>query len=247
MSRLAVTIFNSVLLLAVSVFGEELQPSGGISLPAGSPFSPVRAVAWSPDGKLIAVGTRGVTVLVFDAASGTRLYALEHHFEDISSVAWRPDGKQFASSSLDGTLAIWQTDSGKLVRSLADGSGPVSEVSWSPDGESIASVSKGSAVTIWDSARGKVTRRLDSKTGPVNAVAWSPHGDELAAASANGEVLFGTFEPERLSEGFKRILAVLFHHAIGGHGCWRRRGISWEARKVAPVKAGCGRDLRAVR
>src|SRR5438270_6333329 len=116
MFRLAVTIFSPVLLFSVQVLAEELQPSGRISLPADSPFSPVRTVAWSPDGKLIAVGTHGVSVLVFDAASGRRLYALEHHFEDISSVAWRPDGKEFASASLDGTIGIWQTDTGKLAR-----------------------------------------------------------------------------------------------------------------------------------
>src|SRR5437016_3197863 len=137
MFRLAVTIVSSVLLLAVSVVAEELQPSGRVSLPADSPFSPVRTVAWSPDGKLIAVGTHGVSVLVFDAASGTRLYALEHHFEDITSVAWRPDGKEFASSSLDGTIAIWQTDTGKLIRSLVGRSGPISEASWSPDRKSV--------------------------------------------------------------------------------------------------------------
>src|SRR5262249_3715020 len=100
------------------LLGQDLPPSQRISLPVEDPFSPVRGVAWSPDGRMILVGTRGVHVMVIDALTGNVLLSIEHHFEDISSVAWRPDGRQFASASLDGTIGIWDADTGNLLRSI---------------------------------------------------------------------------------------------------------------------------------
>ena len=53
----------------------------------------VFAVAFTPDGKTLASGSRDQTVKVWDAASGRLLRTLEGHTNDVTAVAFAPDGK----------------------------------------------------------------------------------------------------------------------------------------------------------
>src|SRR5262245_6684377 len=101
--RLAVLALAALARLAVSA---EVNLSGRPLFEQTGSFGEIHAVAWSPDEKLVAIGTRGVHVLIVDAVSGNVVHALEGHFEDISSLAWRSDGRQLASGSLDGTVGI---------------------------------------------------------------------------------------------------------------------------------------------
>jgi len=69
------------------------------------------AVAFSSDGRMIAVGGRGYTaeerVCVFDTATGNQLRTLRGHQGGISTLAFSHDGKRLASGSTDTTVLIW--------------------------------------------------------------------------------------------------------------------------------------------
>jgi WD40 repeat protein len=62
----------------------------------------VHGVAWSPDGKRIASGSRDKTVQVWDAANGGNVYIYRGHSDRVESVAWSPSGKYLASAN-DGS------------------------------------------------------------------------------------------------------------------------------------------------
>ena len=64
------------------------------------------SVAFSPDGKRLAVGSGG-TVKISDALSGQELLALWGHTAGVTSVAFSPDGKRLATGSYDGTVQVW--------------------------------------------------------------------------------------------------------------------------------------------
>jgi len=69
----------------------------------------VNAIAFSPDGTLLAVAAEDPlgTLIVFDVASGERVGTLLGHIGLLYDVAWSPDGGRLFSTGQDATLRIW--------------------------------------------------------------------------------------------------------------------------------------------
>ena len=64
-------------------------------------------VAFSPDGAVIASGSRNQSVMLWDVESGRRMRHLQGHTGAVRSVAFSPDGTTLASGSEDGAVALW--------------------------------------------------------------------------------------------------------------------------------------------
>src|SRR5262245_36876497 len=67
----------------------------------------VLAVAYSPDGTLLAIGSADKSVRLFDPASGKLLAVLQGHSDAIAAVAFSRDGLRIASASYDKTIRVW--------------------------------------------------------------------------------------------------------------------------------------------
>ena len=143
-------------------------------------------VAWSPDGRRVAVsrsiGT-GSDLRVWDARTGQGERVLTGHKEQVYAVAWSPDSKRLASASQDGNARLWDPDTGASVLALAGHAGPVQAVAWSLDGARLATGGQDQTARIWDARTGRMTAVLNGHGGRVNAVAWRPDDSRLATAS----------------------------------------------------------------
>lgn len=101
----------------------------------------VRAVAFSPDGKLLAAGNRYHTVRVWDVATKKEVVTLAGHMSDVWSIAFSPDGKTLAAADTDwkkpSKVKLWDTTTWK-ERGALDVPGEILSIAYSPDGNWLA-------------------------------------------------------------------------------------------------------------
>ncbi|KIO27438.1 hypothetical protein M407DRAFT_23367 [Tulasnella calospora MUT 4182] len=153
----------------------------------------VFTVAFSPDGRVLAVGLADNTVQLLDTQTGTAVgEPLTGHSDYVSSVCFSPDGKLLVSGSDDKTIRLWDPQAGELVGEPITGhNGQVWSVCFSPDGRLLASGSKDDTVRLWDTkSRALVREPLTGHGGGVNSVCFSPNGEVLASGSDDNTVRF---------------------------------------------------------
>jgi WD40 repeat protein len=78
-------------------------------------------LAFSPDGKTLALGDGLGAIRLFDPGDGKELRRLSGHRARVFSIAFSPDGKALASVSEDGSLRLWDSTAGKELRQSALG------------------------------------------------------------------------------------------------------------------------------
>ncbi|WP_309112471.1 trypsin-like peptidase domain-containing protein [Saccharothrix sp.] len=146
------------------------------------------AVAYSPEGDLLAV-TRGSVVELVDVDTLKVLRVLRGHTDWVLDVAFSPDGTRVATASADGTARVHQV-TGEHEATMTGHTGPVWAVALSPDGRVLATAGEDHTTRMWFDGRPYAT--LEGHTGPVWAVDFAPGGGRLATASADGTVIMWT-------------------------------------------------------
>ncbi|WP_131785469.1 pentapeptide repeat-containing protein [Protofrankia symbiont of Coriaria ruscifolia] len=163
------------------------------------------AVAFSPDGTLLATGTQDGPVNLWDVRTGRRQRILTDRTNLVSSVAFSPDGTIIAAAAGDHTVRLWDTTTGEPLSPLTGHTGPVRSVEFSPGRATIASGSNDGTVRLWDADTGRHLRALTGNhTSWMSSVAFSPDGVTIAAAAGDHTVRLWdttTGEPLRTLKG----------------------------------------------
>src|SRR5579883_1781375 len=165
----------------------------------------IRAVAFSPDGRLVAaafgnfsgmlVEPRPGQAVVWDVATQRRRGALLGHADGVSSVAFSPDGELIATAGFAGEIKLWKTKTAMEIASI-QAPAIVMSIAFSPDGKSLATGLEAGGVQppaknnaeLYDVATGALIRHFEGHEWGISAVAFSPFGRLLATGSSDGTV-----------------------------------------------------------
>jgi WD40 repeat protein len=200
-------------------------------------YLPTRAVAWSPDGKRLAVGSDDTNVYLFNTVNWSIAKTLSGHVSSVLSLDWSPDGKMLASGSgtdnidphnelgLDPTpgevfdhyvIKIWNVTSATFVANLTGHIDSVMCLRWSPDGKKLASVAdnKDKSIKIWDVPSRNQTQNITGHTLGTLAVDWSPDGKTIATGSRDFTIRLwypGNGTPIKMFRSSNCVRSVRFH------------------------------------
>ena len=135
-----------------------------------------RQVAYSPDGKLLAI-VAGQTVTCYDPTTLAKVHSVTVDAA-IGPIAFSPDGSTMALGA-GAAVRIWRLGDTTARRVQAE-QGSVAAVAFSPDGQMVASLSD--RVYLWSVADGMLQRSFGAGQGLD--LAFSPDGEMLVVGQA---------------------------------------------------------------
>jgi WD40 repeat protein len=149
-----------------------------------NPGTEVSSVAWSPNGKQVAVGNTSNKIQVWDATTGQPVHTYLTFESQVTDVAWSPDGKYIAETGASGAIQVLDVATGVAIHNFTGPTGTELSIAWSPDSMSIATASMDGIIRVWNLATGTLAYAFDTHSAYyAYTVAWSPNAQYIAAGN----------------------------------------------------------------
>jgi len=144
--------------------------------------SAVRAVALSPDDRLLACAMVSGHVSIFSMSDAARIAHWPADVSQINAVAFSPDGAILATGHQTSRVRLWETRTWRMTTDLLGHSGPVRSAAFSADGRRLVTGSEDHEARIWDldAIGADVVHGHDAWVYDVEVDA---HGTRLASAT----------------------------------------------------------------
>ncbi|KAG0004609.1 hypothetical protein BGZ65_000060, partial [Modicella reniformis] len=192
----------------------------------------VLSCAYSPNGKMFAVGIKSGNVNLYTTSNWEKVRTLSsddnmvsngndmvsNDNDMISSVMFSPTSDQLVSTSNDKSIRLWDVQTGDCQRVLSGHSENVNSVSYSPRGDRVVSTSDDMKIRIWDVRTGNCCRTFTGHTGRVMSAAYSPKGHRIVSGSADNTIRLWDVESGdccRILEGHSGIIQDIAYSPRG--------------------------------
>ena len=169
--------------------------------PPGALFA--AGMAYSPDGRTIALDTGTGGVLLWDTRLRRVTGRISADPDTHYALAFSPDGRLLAVTGAD-TVQLWDVSSRVRVAVTSVNTSLFHQLAFSPDGSTLAGTSQDSTVQIWQvpglqpiAALSPPVPPLSTGTTPVayNGLAYRPDGRTLVTVSNDGSAQVWDLNP----------------------------------------------------
>ncbi|MFS0518386.1 NB-ARC domain-containing protein [Nostoc sp. UIC 10607] len=166
-------------------------------------FGGVMSVAFSHDGKLLALGDTNGDIHLRQVVDGRQVLICKSHNSWVISLAFSSDGRIFASSSGDFTVKLWDVETGQCLHTLQEHDSEVWSVAFSRDGSTLVSGSDDQTIKLWSVPTGECLKTLRGHTSWVHSVAFSPDGQMLLSGSDDETVRLWDINTDKCLKTFQ--------------------------------------------
>jgi WD40 repeat protein len=143
----------------------------------------VRALALSPDGRLLATASSGGRITVWQADGWRPLRVLPGDGPPPAWIGFTPDEARLILAR-GGQLQFWDPRTGRLEATLgAESDPPITCGAIMPSGKTLAVGDEDQRIRLWDTSTGQKKGVLIGHQDRISALAFSPDGRDLASAS----------------------------------------------------------------
>ncbi|PHJ63730.1 WD40 repeat-containing protein [Nostoc linckia z18] len=141
----------------------------------------VTAIAWSPQGEILAAISAAGEVVLWNNGQLTSLQTVNG--KSVDCLAFSPDGKFLAVGGQDGQVKIWQDT--ELIATLQNAPAWVDKLAWNYTSNQLA-FSLGRYVQVWDADTREIVVTLNFDNSSVLGIDWRIDGQYLAIAGYKG-------------------------------------------------------------
>jgi WD40 repeat protein len=172
------------------------------SVRIGTHRSFLTALAFSPDGRMLASASKDYSVKLYELAEDESkqrqdavVQILNQHLGPVHCVTFSPDSQFVATGSEDGTVRLWESRTGRRVRLLHTSLKIVKSIAFSPDGRYLAAggssdIGSGAVVVYELSLRWSRQGLVGHLWTPVTGLAIHPTQSLFVTAAGDHEILF---------------------------------------------------------
>ncbi len=150
--------------------------------------APVDAVAYSPDGGRLAIGTQEGEVRVYRSSGEANPLVLRHG-KRVNAVAFSPDGELLLTGANDPVVRVWSVSTGEEVAQLEGHEEGVLSIRFSPDGSLLVTTSLDRTARLWTAEDWAAKQVLLGHNWWVWDAAFSPDGDQIVTAGQDGKAV----------------------------------------------------------
>jgi RNA polymerase sigma factor (sigma-70 family) len=168
--------------------------TGKVRASFGDVRTGMTCLAFSPDGKTLALGVDNPGLQLWDIATGKMIHGLDNM---AFAVAFSPKGNMVASGKGD-RIMLFDPVSGKELGSLQARMAGVNGLSFTPDGKTLVCAGWDGKVRIWDIATKKTRWVLDSRMWPGRSMALSPDGKTVVIGAGGAVRLWNVLTGKEL-------------------------------------------------
>jgi WD40 repeat protein len=134
------------------------------------------AVAFSPDGKLLASGGRDGLVRLWDRVAGKERHRLKGHDSEVHALAFTPDDKILASGG-NSLVILWDVARGEEIRRLPGHRNFTPGLAFAPDGKHVVTAGGDGILRVHETSTGKPLWSVNSWEGAgIFSAIYSPNG-----------------------------------------------------------------------